>query len=365
MRCCREPRMGATLVEVLVAIFVMGIGLLALLTLFPLGALSMAKAIQDDRAAQASVLGSNIAALGLVRSDVNVRIALQLGNGGPSRLPHDRSYPVLVDPIGYRTMAPLPGFNTVAGTTGSSAIPRVQPSFVTNNADAMRWFTLLDDLVFETEINKLTPVGVPKQLIANVIERNTRFSWAYLVQRPRSGDASVADISVVVFNGRPLGLTGNLTLAETNYDGYNNAVPVSEVAYYLGNNALGFSNIIRVRWEFFNHAAPAVRSGDWVLDASVVRGETHANFYRVAGIKEGSEQIPAGGPVYQFMDLEVQQPLKGFVPLLPGAVTVPPQMPGYSDPYTGPTAAFLNDRARLIVIEGIAEVFERGVGKAP
>jgi hypothetical protein len=41
---------GITLVEVLAAIFVMGIGLLALLTLFPLAALTMAQAVKDDRA---------------------------------------------------------------------------------------------------------------------------------------------------------------------------------------------------------------------------------------------------------------------------------------------------------------------------
>jgi prepilin-type N-terminal cleavage/methylation domain-containing protein len=42
---------GVTLIEVLTAIFVMGIGLMALVTLFPLGALTMAQAIKDDRAA--------------------------------------------------------------------------------------------------------------------------------------------------------------------------------------------------------------------------------------------------------------------------------------------------------------------------
>ena len=41
---------GVTLLEVLAAIFVMGIGLLALLTLFPVGALTMADAIEDSRA---------------------------------------------------------------------------------------------------------------------------------------------------------------------------------------------------------------------------------------------------------------------------------------------------------------------------
>lgn len=46
-----SPQAGTILLEVLVAIFVMGVGLLALLTLFPLGALEMARAIEDDRTA--------------------------------------------------------------------------------------------------------------------------------------------------------------------------------------------------------------------------------------------------------------------------------------------------------------------------
>jgi Tfp pilus assembly protein PilV len=45
-----DAERGVTLLEVLVAIFVNGVGLLALLTLFPLGALEMAAAIKDDRA---------------------------------------------------------------------------------------------------------------------------------------------------------------------------------------------------------------------------------------------------------------------------------------------------------------------------
>jgi hypothetical protein len=42
---------GVTLVEVLVAIFVTGVGLLSMLALFPLGALEMARAIKSDRTA--------------------------------------------------------------------------------------------------------------------------------------------------------------------------------------------------------------------------------------------------------------------------------------------------------------------------
>ena len=58
---------GVTLLEVLVAIFVMGIGLLALLTLFPLGALEMAEAIKDDRTGSAA---SNAAMLSDVAKDL-------------------------------------------------------------------------------------------------------------------------------------------------------------------------------------------------------------------------------------------------------------------------------------------------------
>ena len=43
-------RRAITLLEVLTAIFIMGVGMLAILTLFPLGALNMARALRDDRA---------------------------------------------------------------------------------------------------------------------------------------------------------------------------------------------------------------------------------------------------------------------------------------------------------------------------
>src|ERR1700752_85863 len=54
------PRRNATsLVEVLISIFIMALGLMALLTLFPLGAVHMSRALQDHRA---GTLAANSAA---------------------------------------------------------------------------------------------------------------------------------------------------------------------------------------------------------------------------------------------------------------------------------------------------------------
>src|SRR5262249_3891952 len=65
-------RPGVTLIEVLMAIFVMGIGMLALLVLFPLGALSVAQALRDDRAAQAAGIANSWANAVDVRHDAQV-----------------------------------------------------------------------------------------------------------------------------------------------------------------------------------------------------------------------------------------------------------------------------------------------------
>jgi hypothetical protein len=70
-------------VEVLVAIFVTGVGLLALLTLFPLGALDMARAIKDDRAASVAVEAHALSQNGqelVSRTAEFVRISLSQGS---------------------------------------------------------------------------------------------------------------------------------------------------------------------------------------------------------------------------------------------------------------------------------------------
>ena len=64
-----KRRRGITLIEVLVAIFIMAIGLLAILTLFPLGRCAWASALQNDRAAAAASAGANVCDAFSIRND--------------------------------------------------------------------------------------------------------------------------------------------------------------------------------------------------------------------------------------------------------------------------------------------------------
>src|SRR5262245_25230964 len=96
-------RSGVTLVEVLVSIFVMGIGLLALLALFPLGALSMAQAIKDARTAHAAANANAVAEVRALRQDPVLTAAftnpVTAGAALPAPDPDGPSYPVYTDAV--------------------------------------------------------------------------------------------------------------------------------------------------------------------------------------------------------------------------------------------------------------------------
>ena len=96
-------RAGVTLIEVLVSIFVVALGLLALLTLFPLGALSMAQAIRDDRVAQTAANAVATIKVMNVLSDQTITNALSFNPPPPNNIPvSGPGFAVYFDPIGYK-----------------------------------------------------------------------------------------------------------------------------------------------------------------------------------------------------------------------------------------------------------------------
>jgi prepilin-type N-terminal cleavage/methylation domain-containing protein len=246
-------RSGVTLIEVLVAIFVMGIGLICLLTLFPLAASSMASAFKDERAAQAASNARTVADTKRLRSDSAILDYFKnpggrAGSAFPNADPLTPSYPVFVDPTGALSSAKL-----------GSNIGRVAPSFAPNNSPQyLPFFTLMDDVTFQRGF------GVPKRYGANV-ERELLYTWAYMLQRPRMGEEAVVNASVCVFQRRPK--AGAL---EKEY----------QAIMSPSNNTIGL----------LNAANANVVPGMWVLDCSIKQGNTYAygNFYRITGTRDGS-----------------------------------------------------------------------------
>jgi hypothetical protein len=193
--------------------------------------------------------------------------------------------------------------------------------------EVYKWFTFQDDIIFDKAGSaKVTGPGP-------LIERDVRFSIAYLMQRPRTADPSVVDCQVVVYDSRPLGLAGNLDLSETPWFLFDVGTNTSEVTFFPASNGIRIWYGAPFDAAPYNKsgAPPPIRSGDWVLDVSVVAGEPHGYFYKVAGVTDSGT----------YLDLETQQPLRGF-----GAAA----------------SVGTNAGARLLFLEGVAEVFDRNLG---
>jgi hypothetical protein len=311
-------RAAVTLVEVLVAIFIAALGLMALLALFPLGALNMAQAIKDDRTAHAAANAEALAAARNLRHDPLVVAAFSNPGGGlPPAHPDRPSYPVYVDPVGVQSYQLVPdGSQWVAAAAGT--IPRRMVTFLQPNPTllTLRWFTLLDDITF-------ADTGVPA-MPAGQVQREGRYSWAYLLRRPRASVASVVDLTVVVYSQRPLQLT---TAAFQ---------PVGETAY-AAVGARG-SKVVTLAVGA-GQRQPDLRKGSWILDASVVPTPigtppvqsvtVHGFFYRVVGLTEVNPTT---------MELELETSLKEALPQAGG---------------------------RVVVMDNVAEVFDKGPGRVP
>lgn len=341
-----KRRTGMTLVEVLVAIFIMGIGLIALLTLFPIGVLRMAQAIRDDRCASAAMNARDVAIIHNVGNDPLVvgtpDMFVNPLPGAPGVLlnadPYGESYPVLVDPIGSASGGEsFPGWVGFPPTGGAQAgfLCRRTPSFAQTPATRQQWFTVTDDIPFESQLNPPTQVpGTPKQFPG--IARDTRYTWAYLLRRPQTSDRSVVDCSIVVFESRP-----QIVLKED-----------SRVAYFdpIKNTVL---------FEITpTTPAPELRAGNWILDNTYHPrgnfGSAHATFYRVVAVDNVT--APGGPPVRTFVRCEVQQSIKGFTNPSTSAFI----FPSGADPF-GNTVC----QGTAIVIEGVAEVVDVGPVRLP
>jgi prepilin-type N-terminal cleavage/methylation domain-containing protein len=314
-------RHGISLIEVLVAIFVMGIGLMALLTLFPLGALEMAQAIKDDRCGHAK---HNAAAL--IRSIWKTAVETNPSDPDYGSLPpglitqnmlypnpgvvpcrtdnglitgnllDDPSYPVYIDPFGQKKFPPpwyswLAGFQPQAGARGWIARCQLNSLAGLPNNQLLSLFSSQDDL-------NLGDLGVPQNQpgVAGLPQREQRYSWAYLVRRSSSNVPTILDLTVVVYSGRSLQFTADL-------------VPAGETLYDADFTA--GETVATISWPAAQEP-PAIRPGQWIMDVTMVDPNPlppatsttfvpQGYFYRVVSVTPTSATS---------MDVELQTPAR-------------------------------------------------------
>lgn len=263
-----EGRPGATLIEVLIAIFVMCIGLLCVLTLFVLGAQRMSAALKDDSCARVVVNARAFAQIKGLRDEDNLAGNTKYTNTGPDNF--SPSDPLFVDPYGVST-----GSTTLAGTN----IKRISPKYADASTDPGNlralYFSLLDGVTFQRGS------GVPKLLGTNV-EREINYTWAYMLQRDRLGEPASTTAQVCVFNRRPKAGTLDRSFA-------NSTLNPSDNSILLPGMSVDTANI-----------AP----GNWALDVSTGSANKYAfaNFYRISGVRDNSGSVR----------LDLQSPLKGY-----------------------------------------------------
>lgn len=256
-------RSGITLVEVLVAIFIMGVGLLAILTLFPVGLLNCRQALRDDRIVQAASNASSIAIARNIRHDPLVEGQFSQGN----------------------SLVYVDGFYSSLSNQLATGIPRTSIT-LQNKLLFPKWFSLLDDYNFDN--NAVPTNALPGG--SGVLELQGIYTWAYLLRRPRPLDPSTTDMAVVVYEGRNTSIVAGETL-------------FAVVPGNIGDTSLTVP---------FSGAKPEIGKSGWILDLTPINNQPAGNFYRVINMTEGSAantvvletQIPIKNPISQILVME-------------------------------------------------------------
>ncbi len=382
-------RPAVTLIEALMAIFVMAIGLLALLTLFPLGAIQMAQALKDQRSTEtANQAASMFKALQLsadasfaqpqAGATLNVTTSPIPGTGGGNntvgtgqlsvfqdpwpqaaypnapwpQIQVGPGYPLFVDPYNWafdsatpatqRAVGlPPPGFDLVTGVFGIRRATLSHPLFNPASATAQslqRWCTLQDDINF-TDNGLPADLGSPLQN-SNVIQREGRYSYALMVRRANANSADLPlDLTVVVYASRQTGLdVNNNPIGETTFP---KAQFISDRVIYLPIGGVVPNG---------QNSRPTIRRGSWLLDARMAGSDAtppggataipQGYFYRVVNVTQANSAA-----LGDYLELEVQSPGGGAIRNNLFGLN-----PVTNAPYTGP----------VIVMENVSEVFEKG-----
>ena len=270
----RKRRAGLTLMEVLVSLAILAFGLLAIMTLFPLSAIQMGRAVRDDR----SYLAARNAD-GMFRAYWKAEIVERAGAGDPAlfdalrdpdgpneglpntglppALPNEWSYPVVVDPWGFvaRPTTANPGASKFWVGDSRTGVPRRSMERLfgpnPNPPHVLSALSLKDTMGYDQDMRP-TP------------DREYRYNWMWIIQRPLNSNRYAASMTVVVFDNRP-----------------HLFAPAGVEVLFSAGFTPGATAVL------VNHAAnagPDLKPGAFVMDATVNGRIRHANPYQVVSV---------------------------------------------------------------------------------
>ncbi len=270
-----RKRPGFSLTEVIVALFVMAAGIIALLTLFPLGAVQMGQALRDDRA-QTTVLQADAKMRMewqkyLEGAPIDTYIARMDVSGADSP-----GTPVLFDPIGFQSYTANGMTASLAGF-GATGIPRSTSASLPGLQPSIRFGSLLDDLEFSRDpaSNNVGHPALPGETGSTFdVIRQGRYNWAAMLQRPtgKPGFANAnllrnlpVDLKILVFDRRAPGV------------GPVDAEKQWPLPFTIDSNQIIIPDIME---------NIPIRVRSWIMDGTQTETYRNANFYRVQSITD-------------------------------------------------------------------------------
>jgi hypothetical protein len=235
----------------------------------------MAKAVKDDRSYHAA-RGAD----GMFRSYWKAEIVERAGAGDPAIFsalddpdgppsaagpnlaparPNEWSYPVAVDPWGFVARL-APARDWIGGAFPS--VPRRTMSLFGNNPQhVLSALSLKDTMGYDQDMRPTA-------------DREYRYNWMWIIQRPQNSNRYAASMTVIVFDDRP----------------HLFAPPEMEVLF----GATFTPNNTAVTVSHAAGAGPDLRPGAWVMDTTVNLPTAprplirHANPYQVVSVTPAS-----------------------------------------------------------------------------
>jgi len=365
--------------EVLIATAILAIGILAIMALFPIGAVNMARAINQNRAADHAQNSDALFRLywkrawldpngGGLRSSGNDAYAATVAAGSPEDMialldrprpitptymipatSSQPSFPVLVDPVGWRTQPgprqlSIDGQSFLPVRTNLAATPF--PSLDQYQLRAtVRNTTMLDEFTYDGN-------GEPANLGGGQLERGGRYNTSWLIQLPKNNVPDEVNLTVLVFAGRSPTDTPSaeqvLRAVALDYAPQVDPKPRSLIVTLAGTKPAA----IRGKWlAFSTPVQPMPAPPNNVPQGTPGFGVQYPafDFYRISAVTEIDDNT---------LNIELEQPLRTYdlgTPLGAG-------LPGWQQTSANPVNGNLN--GFVVFFDNLFEVFDRGTVSA-